>query len=353
MRRWREVAPRGELHGGRYGLAALKTGEWLLLSQMHPDWLSSVDASPGMALGGGRDRLDDQELDRAVALLAARGIDTLFLIGGNGTMAAGRELAARAAHGGVPLRTVGIPKTIDNDIPDTDVAPGFASAARFLIETVRDVTADISSMGRYEDVVLIEAMGRHSGWLAAATLLARTNPGDAPHVVFVPEQPLASGAFLNAIREQHAPTGLCVAVVSEGVRDQQGRFFAELGADCAIEHDGSGQVILGRSGGPLPVLARLVRSELGLRCRSVRPDVLQRCSRAHVVGWDREIAAMVGRAATDWAAAARPGEAVMIALRRTSGRWNTEAVPLELVRGERWLPASLQADPTPLRFLLS
>jgi 6-phosphofructokinase len=117
-------------HGGRYGLAALTTGEWLPASSMDDAWLSSAEASAGMALGGGRDRLTDQDLDRGVTLLDSREIDTVFLIGGNGTMSAGRAMAARAAQAGVPLRVAGVPKTIDNVPPDLQVD---ATAVRDLL----------------------------------------------------------------------------------------------------------------------------------------------------------------------------------------------------------------------------
>jgi ATP-dependent phosphofructokinase / diphosphate-dependent phosphofructokinase len=280
-------------------------------------------------------------------------VETLFLIGGNGTMAAGRGLAGCAARAHVPLRVVGVPKTVDNDIPHTEVCPGFPSAARFLVEAVRDVGADVASMHGYEDVVLIETMGRHAGWLAAATALARSQPGDAPHLVLVPEEPCGEGPFLSAVRHQHARTGLCVVTVAEGARDSSGAFFAERGADAVVERDASGQVIFGRSGGPLPHLSTLVRERLGLRCRVVRPDVLQRCSRAHVSTLDRRLAAMAGTAAVDVAASSQPGDAVMIALRLVGDAWTTGVVPLGQVRGERTLPGSLLLDPGPLRQLLA
>ena len=352
VRRWRALPGAGALHGGRYGLAALVTGDWLQPSDMDEDWLSTAEVSPGMALGGGRDRLSDEAFDRGVALLASREIHTVFLIGGNGTMAAGRVLFARASHAGIPLRVAGVPKTIDNDIPRTDVCPGFPSAARFLIDAVRDIAADVSAMRGYEDVVLIEAMGRHSGWLSASTLQARVTPADAPHLVLVPERPVSSRAFLDAVREQHARAGICGVVVAEGARDSDGVFLAELGASREVERDASGQVILGRTGGPLPYLATLVRDQLRLRCREVRPDVLQRCSRAHVLPWDATIAALTGSAAVDWAAGADSG-AVMIAVRQTPEGWRTEAVPLDHISGERRLPPRWHVDPTPLRFLLS
>jgi ATP-dependent phosphofructokinase / diphosphate-dependent phosphofructokinase len=353
VRRWRASMPGSILSGGHHALRALLTADWRTLTDAGDDWLAALEDLPGMALGGGRDRLTDADLEHAVGLLASSGVETLFLIGGNGTMAAGRGLAGCAARARVPLRVIGVPKTVDNDIPHTEVCPGFPSAARFLIETVRDVGADVASMHGYEDVVLIETMGRHAGWLAAATALARSQPEDAPHLVLVPEEPCGEGPFLSAVRHQHARTGLCVVTVAEGARDSAGAFFAERGADAVVERDASGQVIFGRSGGPLPHLSTLVRERLGLRCRVVRPDVLQRCSRAYVSTLDRRLAAMAGSAAVDVATSSQAGDAVLIALRLVGERWTTGVVPLEQVRGERTLPGSLLLDPGPLRQLLA
>jgi ATP-dependent phosphofructokinase / diphosphate-dependent phosphofructokinase len=352
VRRWRAAMPGSVLSGGHHALRALLTGDWRTLTDAGDEWLAALDGTPGMALGGGRDRFSEADVEHAVGLLASRGVDALVLIGGNGTMAAGRGIAAAAARARVPLRIIGVPKTIDNDIPHTDVCPGFPSAARFLVDAVRDIGTDVASMRGYEDVVLIETMGRHAGWLAAATALARSRPEDAPHLVLVPEEPCGEGPFLSAVRHQHARTGLCVVTVAEGVRDSSGAFFAERGADAAIERDASGQVIFGRSGGALPHLSALVRQRLGLRCRVVRPDVLQRCSHAHVSRLDRQLAGMAGAAAVDAAVSADAGAAGMIALRLEGDVWSTGVVPLEQVRGERTLPAALLLDPGPLRSLL-
>jgi 6-phosphofructokinase 1 len=176
--------------------------EWLDLTNVDEAWLDALEASPGMALGGGRDRLSSADFEAAVARLAARAVEAVFLIGGNGTMAAGRALSAHAARAGGSLRVVCIPKTVDNDVPGTDVCPGFPSAARFLVHAVRDIQIDATSMTGYEDVVLIETMGRHAGWLAAATTCARSKPHDAPHLVLVPEQ-----SFDETRRAGHIPSG--------------------------------------------------------------------------------------------------------------------------------------------------
>jgi 6-phosphofructokinase 1 len=352
VRTWQRSV-KGTLFGGRYGLAALRGGDWLELSAADAAWLTRIEHSAGMALGGGRDRLAEDDLDAAVERLAGRRVDRVFLIGGNGTMAAARLLAARAASAARTLSVIGVPKTIDNDIPCTDVSPGFPSAARFAVEAVRDVAADATSMRGYEDVVLIEIMGRHAGWLAAATLLARSPGSGAPHIVLVPEQPIDDDRFCESVRRAHRDAGVCVVAVAEGVRDGVGRFLAERAATRDMERDEAGQLILGRSGGPLPYLAALVRTGLRLRCREVRPDVLQRSSQAHVSRLDRTLAELVGRAAVEAPAGGRIDGPQMIALRRAEGTWGTLPVPLDQVRGERAVPASVLSNPVVLSSLLS
>jgi ATP-dependent phosphofructokinase / diphosphate-dependent phosphofructokinase len=352
VRRWHTRADGRTIFGGHHGFRALLTTDWRTLSAEELPWLASIETLPGAALGGGRDRLSHVEIDSAVEVLRSRQVSTVFLIGGNGTMAAGRELFARAHRMGAALRVVGVPKTVDNDIPCTDLCPGFPSAARFLVEAVHDIAVDASSMCGYEDVVLIETMGRHAGWLAAATALARGAPGDAPHVILVPEAPFDEDGFLAAVRNVHVSAGFCVVAAAEGLRDRDGVFLAERGAGGSAERDASGQLILGRTGGPLPHLASLVRDRLRLRCRLVRPDLLQRCSRAHVAPLDREVASLAGTAAAEVALSVDAPEATMIALRTGTGRWTTEAVPLDQVRGERTLPEPIRVDPSALRPLV-
>lgn len=344
-RRWREHQSRGQLFGGRFGLRALGTGEWDPLDVRDDGWLQMLDSTPGMALGGGRDRLDPSQLASAARRLGSREIGTVFLIGGNGTMSAARALAS----GANAPRVIAVPKTVDNDIPHTEICPGFLSAARFLCEAARDVADDVLGMRGYEEVVLIETMGRHAGWLAASARLARRSSDDAPHLVLMPEKPIDEDAVLAQIDDRVTAAGVCVVVVSEGVRDHRGVLLTTKECRSGIERDPSGHVILGRSGGPLPYLTARIRERLGRSCRQVRPDVLQRCSRAHVSSLDRRLAALAGAGAVDCAHEGSSG--VMIALRRVGGDWRTEPVPLDRVKGERLVPPDF--DPEALRELMA
>jgi 6-phosphofructokinase len=311
------------LLGARYGLRGLESGDFVELEGCDDRRLES---QAGAFLGSGRDSLADEALDAALAQLELRGASTLFLIGGNGSMKAARALSRR----GAALRVIAIPKTIDNDIAETDVSPGYGSAARFLAASVRDAGLDLCSMRGFDDVAVVETMGRSAGWLAAATALARHDAAAPPHLVLVPEVPLDDERFLAAVRRQHERDRICIVACAEGVRGTDGAFVAER--THPLDIDPSGQKLLGIMGGPAPALARLVRDHLGLRCRQMRPDVIQRSSTSLASEVDLRLALPVG---TDAVQAALDGcSGVMIALERCdSSRWKSVPVPLERVAG--------------------
>lgn len=169
--------------------------------------------------------------------------------------------------------------------------------------------------------------------------------------MLVPEVALDEDEFLRRVAAQHAAAGIEVITAAEGLRDDAGAFLTLGTPPRDIERDASGQIILGRSGGPLPHLAALVRARLGLRCRLVRPDILQRASQALVSDLDRRLASAAGAAAVDTAVDA-PGGAWMIALRTHGSSWCTEPVPLDTVCGERTLPLSLLDQSDTLRALI-
>jgi ATP-dependent phosphofructokinase / diphosphate-dependent phosphofructokinase len=230
---------------------------------------------------------------------------------------------------------IGVPKTVDNDLAGTDAAPGYGSAARWIAQTVRDIGLDLQTMRSFDDVVVLETMGRHAGWLAAASALARQGAGDPPDLILLPEVVFAEAAFLAAVQAIHRRKGICLVVASEGICDEAGSFVAEkLGR---TEADGGGQKFLGLAPGVAPYLATRVRAALGLRCRHIRPDTIQRSSSALVSAVDRGLAEQVGVAAVDALCAGHSG--VMIGLVRQLQGWTTRLVPFAEVAGrERLLP---------------
>lgn len=334
--------PNGRLWGARLGLAGLVAGDWVELTATPVPVLAQLRVQPGAALGSSRHFLADHELAAVLGHCAASAIGAIFLIGGNGAMAAANKVA-QAAHAagytinGQPLRVIGIPKTVDNDLAGVDVAPGYGSAARWVAQTVSDIGLDLRAMRSFDDVAVLEVMGRHAGWLAAAAALARHTPDDPPDLILLPEMVFDEERFLAETQAIHRRKGICLVVASEGIRDAEGRFVAEkLGQS---EADPSGQTLLGLAPGVAPYLAERVRSRLGIRCRHLRPDIIQRSSCALASEVDRTLAWQVGQAAV---MAARHGESrVMIGLARGPQGWTTASVPLAGVAGqERRLPAA-------------
>jgi 6-phosphofructokinase 1 len=276
-------------------------------------------------------------LEALIQRLQHHQVEMLLLIGGNGTMAAAHAIAQAAAAVGHPLRVAGIPKTIDNDLPETDAAPGYGSAARFVAETARAIGLDLRAMVGYDQVAIFEVMGRHTGWLAGAAALARSTPDDPPHLIVLPEAPFDEGAFLARVQDVQRMQGVCLVVAAEGLRDAQGQFLAEKGQ--TVERDASGQRMLSLAG-VAPYLAGRIRAELGLLCRQMRPDTIQRSCHALASPVDRTLATQVGQVAV---AALLTGQSdCMVALQRTATMWTSILVPLAAVLGrERAVPANL------------
>ncbi len=323
------------IFGSRYGMQGLVRGDWADLTGLTGEHLAQLGEQPGAALGSSRYRPADDEMPAIVAHLRARNVGALFLIGGNGTMAAAARIHALAVGQGVACQVIGIPKTIDNDLAGTEVTPGYGSAARYVAQTTREVGLDLRSMRGFEQVAVLEIMGRHAGWLAAASALARGWPGDLPHLILLPETPIDVAQVLAAIEQRFRADGVCLVVASEGVRDRSGAYLAELQGSAAS--DASGQRIFSLASGAAAYLADRVTAELGLRCRPIRPSTIQRASAALASPADRLLARQAGEAAVD--AWQRGLSGVMMSIRRGENGWAVEPAPLAAAQaGERHLP---------------
>jgi 6-phosphofructokinase 1 len=339
---WQQAVGAGgaRLFGARNGLQGLATGDWIALEGLAPAQLATLAQQPGAALGCGRHRLSEADLPSVVALLRERAVGTLFLIGGNGTAAAAHMLAQAAPS----LRVLALPKTVDNDLPGTDVAPGYGSAARYTAQSVRDAWLDLHAMATFDDVVIYEVMGRHAGWLAAASVLARVDPArpaGGPDLVLLPEAPLDEDDLLEAIARRHAGEGVCLVAAAEGVRDREGDFLAEKGGGAGT--DGSGQRVLSLATGVAAYLTAQVTARLGLRARQIRPNTLQRAGWALASELDRELAWMVGAVAVQQALDGCSDR--LLALVRSGNLWSVEALPLaEIVGRERLFPGEWVAE---------
>jgi 6-phosphofructokinase 1 len=234
---------------------------------------------------------------------------------------------------GYPVICVGIPKTVDNDLPETDCCPGFGSVAKYIAVSTREAALDVASMSRTSTkVFILEVMGRHAGWIAAAGGLAGSRAGDPPHIILFPEIAFDEERFLARVQQTVADVGYCVIVVSEGVKNRDGQFLADMGTQDAFGHT--------QLGGAAPAVAALIKQKLGFKYHWALADYLQRAARHIASKTDVEQAYAVGRAAVELAVAGH--HSVMPVIVRKSARpyrWTIGHVPLNIVANkERMVP---------------
>jgi 6-phosphofructokinase 1 len=273
------------------------------------------------------------EYQRLIEVFKAHDIGYFFYNGGNDSMDTAHKVSQISKHLGFPVTCLGIPKTVDNDLPITDNCPGFGSVAKYVAVSTREAALDVLSMSKTSTkVFVLEVMGRHAGWIAAAGGLAGSKPGDAPHIILFPEIPFDQEAFLLRVKDAVTRYDYCVIVVSEGAHYADGRFLAEAGTRDAFGHT--------QLGGVAPVVANIVRENLGYKYHYAVADYLQRSARHIASATDVRQAYAVGEAAVKMALAGHT--AVMPVITRLSDqpyRWRIDKAPLEKIANkEKMLP---------------
>ncbi|HEX6506755.1 MAG TPA: diphosphate--fructose-6-phosphate 1-phosphotransferase, partial [Chloroflexota bacterium] len=283
----------------------------------------------------------DSEADDLLETFRANDIRYLTYIGGNDSADTLLQMGRRAAERGYELRTIAVPKTIDNDLPVTDHSPGYGSIARYVAMATMDSAQDTESMPTMYPVKIIEVMGRNAGWVAAAAALGKRCPVDAPHLVYVPERPLSPERLLRDVERVYRTVGHVVAVVAETVRDESGHPFADPA--LSGETDAFGHPLLRGTAG---AMCRIIQAELGLRARYDKPGSLQRMSSLCISPVDLDEANQVGRAAVRIALADESNR--MVTLIRDGNepyRSHTESAPLEeIANRQRLLPDAFLND---------
>lgn len=312
----------------RDGVLGVLREEIYDLSHEAPAELAALRYTPGGAFGSCRADLGTPESHpeqyaRLIEVLRAHDIGTFIYNGGGGSMLTAAKIARFARDRGLALTVIGIPKTIDNDLPQTDTSPGFGSAAKYIATSVREVSRDLSAMAATSTkVFILEVMGRHAGWLAAAAGLA-FDAEDAPLLLLFAEVPFNEAVFSTALQDCVRRHGWCIVVVAEGLLCGEGAFCAQAQQSVVFGHE--------QLGGLAPQLAGLSR-RLGFKTHWAVSDYFQRSARHLASRVDVEQAYACGAAAVTYALEGKTD--VMIAIRRTSDDpylWTLAGVPLDEV----------------------
>jgi 6-phosphofructokinase 1 len=318
------------IYGARHGVRGIVNEDFVDLTQETSHNLELVAATPGSALGSTRDKPDLKYCQQIFEVLRAHGIGYFFYIGGNDSSDTVRIVSEDAQKAGYPLRCIHIPKTIDNDLVANDHTPGFPSAARFVAQAFAGVNLDNAALpGVYVAVV----MGRHAGFLTAASALGKKFPDDGPHLIYLPERIFTIDKFLADVKATQERHGRCVVAVSEGIHDASGQpILAQLAKQ--VEHDAHGNVQLSGSGALADLLCEEIKAKLGLK--RVRGDTfgyLQRSFIGCVSDVDAREAREVGEKAVQFAMWGQRDGSVTI---KRTGFYSAdyELVPLTVVAGK-------------------
>ena len=306
----------GKVYAGRNGIIGALTEDLIDTSRESVANIRALRNTPGGAFGSARYKLKSieknlREYERLVEVFKAHDIGYFFYNGGNDSADTCLKVSQMSATMGYPIVAVHVPKTVDNDLPITDTCPGFGSVAKYVATSMMEAVLDVESMAKTSTkVFILEVMGRHAGWITAATGLASRRANEGPHILLFPEVPWNEEAFLARVEEAVKQYGYCAIGASEGLQDANGRFLSESGLKDAFGH--------AQLGGVAPMLAGLVQSKLKLKQHWAVADYLQRAARHIASKADLEQSYAVGKAAVELAV--KGMNSVMPTIVRTSSR---------------------------------
>ena len=328
----------GKVYAGRNGIIGALREELIDTSQESNETIAALRHTPAGAFGSCRYKLkgldeNRAEYERLIEVFRAHDIGYFFYNGGGDSQDTANKVSQFSREIDYPITCIGIPKTVDNDLPITDNCPGFGSVAKYVAVSIREAGLDVASMCESSTKVFVmEVMGRHAGWIAGAAGLAAEQEGDAPHIIVFPEIAFDQTAFLAKVRESVDNYGYCAIVVSEGAHYADGTFLADQGTRDAFGH--------AQLGGVAPTLANMVKAELGYKFHWAVSDYLQRAARHIASATDVEQAYAVGKAAVDFAMAGK--NAVMPTIVRESSspyQWHIgEAALGDVANVEKKMP---------------
>jgi ATP-dependent phosphofructokinase / diphosphate-dependent phosphofructokinase len=327
----------GKIFAGRMGIVGALREELIDTGKESAHAIAALRHTPGGAFGSVRYKLKSieqsaAEYERLIEVFRAHDIGYFIYNGGGDSMDTANKVAQVARQMDYEITCVGVPKTVDNDLPITDNCPGFGSVAKYVAVSTLEAGIDVGSMPQTK-VFILEVMGRHAGWIAAAGGLAGKDRSEPPHIILFPEVPFDEERFIEQVRDSVERYDSCVVVASEGIRRPDGSFVAESGIKDAFGH--------AQLGGVAPHLAEIVRGKLGYKFHWAVSDYLQRSARHIASKVDVEQAYALGKAATRMALAGVHGKLPVIV--RTSDdpyRWEIGQADLSAVANvEKKLPA--------------
>jgi ATP-dependent phosphofructokinase / diphosphate-dependent phosphofructokinase len=334
----RHKARIGKLYAGRNGILGALDEDMIDTGKESARAIAALRHTPGGAFGSARYKLKGLEQNRAeyerlIQVFRAHDIGYFFYNGGGDSADTCLKVSQIGRTLGYPITAIHVPKTVDNDLPITDTCPGFGSVAKYVAVSTREAALDVASMAKTSTkVFILEVMGRHAGWIAAAAGLAGQRAGDAPHLILFPEIAFDRAAFLARVQACVSRYGYCVIVVSEGARNPDGQFLADAGTTDAFGHK--------QLGGVATVVANLVKDELKLKYHYAIADYLQRSARHIASKVDVEQAYAVGKAAVELAL--KGENSVMPTIVRKADkpyRWTIGKAPLAKVANqEKMMP---------------
>jgi len=327
-----------KVYAGRHGIVGALTEDLIDTSKESAAAIRALRHTPSGAFGSARYKLkkfedNPAQYERLIEVFKAHDIGYFFYNGGGDSADTCLKVAQLADQRGVPIQAIHVPKTVDNDLPITDCCPGFGSVAKYVAVSIREAGFDVASMAKTSTKVFImEVMGRHAGWIAAAGGLAAEKTGDAPHIILFPEIKFDEEKFCARVKECVEKFGYCAIVVSEGVKNAAGKFLSDAGLRDAFGH--------AQLGGVAPVIAQLVKSKLNYKYHWAVADYLQRAARHIASKVDVEQAYAVGKAAVELALKGQ--NSVMPTIVRIADKpykWKIGTAPLSQVANqEKMLP---------------
>lgn len=328
----------GKVYAGRNGIIGALTEDLIDTSKESKKDIAALKFTPSGAFGSCRYKLKSLEQNRAeyerlIEVFKAHNIRYFFYNGGGDSADTCLKVSQLSEQMGYPIQAIHIPKTVDNDLPFTDNCPGFGSVAKYIAVSIREAGFDVASMAKTSTKVFVmEVMGRHAGWIAAAGGLAAENEGDSPHIILFPEIPFNKDKFLKRVDRCVKKFGYCAIVVSEGAQYKDGSFLADAGTTDAFGHK--------QLGGVAPFVAQMIKDELGHKYHWAVADYLQRAARHIASETDVEQAYAVGKAAVDFALQGKNSVMVTIDRKKTKRYgWTIGEAPLEKVANvEKMMP---------------